>query len=37
MSEQLASYQEVGAFYDKFWNDLDQKKLSGINSRHRSI
>ncbi len=37
MSEQLASYQEVGAFYDKFWNDLDQKKLSGINSRHRFI
>lgn len=29
--------KEVADFYDKFWADLDQKNLSGINSRHRYI
>lgn len=29
--------QQVAAFYDKFWAELDKKKLSGINSRHRYI
>ncbi len=36
MAEQkLAEYSEVSQYYDKLWAQLDQQKLSGINSRHR--
>jgi 2-polyprenyl-3-methyl-5-hydroxy-6-metoxy-1,4-benzoquinol methylase len=34
---QAIDNKKVAEFYDKFWADLDQKKLSGINSRHRYI
>ena len=31
----LAAYSEVSDYYDKLWSELDEKKLGGINSRHR--
>jgi 2-polyprenyl-3-methyl-5-hydroxy-6-metoxy-1,4-benzoquinol methylase len=34
---QTVDNKHVAEFYDKFWADIEQKKLSGINSRHRNI
>lgn len=36
MSEvKQANYSEVSDYYDKLWSELDEKKIAGINSRHR--
>lgn len=32
-----ASYQEVSEFYDKEWAEIEKRKESGVNSRHRLI
>lgn len=34
---QAVDNKQVADFYDKLWADLDQKNMSGINSRHRYI